>query len=300
MNPETHAPLVSVAAVCYNHARFLESTLDSIKAQTYPHVQLVIMDDCSRDNSVELIEKWIARNQVQCTFIAHQSNRGLCRTLNEALGHCTGKYLQLISCDDLLVPDKLKTHVELLEKSDESAALVFSDAFLIGDEGAELPGRFIERHSRFSVPPQGNIFEALLEGNFIPAMTVLLKRDIFEDVGYFDEQLAYEDHDMWLRIARKYQFLFSDTVSAYYRIHDQNLHKSIKNWNRENYWMYKKHLPHPKARAKVYRILLNLLLRHFRDPKTKAVWKDFFKVKVAKVKVAKVKGAKVKGAKVKG
>ena len=74
-------PLVSIVALCYNHESYLKETLDSILNQTYKNIQLIIIDDCSKDNSISLIKNWIHKNKVECVFIAHKENRGVCKSL---------------------------------------------------------------------------------------------------------------------------------------------------------------------------------------------------------------------------
>ena len=132
-------PLVSIVALCYNQERFLEETLDSIKAQTYPNIQLIIMDDCSQDGSVAKIEEWIKKNKVDCKFIAHEKNQGLCRTLNEALEYCDGIYYQAFACDDIMFPDKIERQVREFEKSEEDVMVIFSDGVLIDEYGNFKP-----------------------------------------------------------------------------------------------------------------------------------------------------------------
>lgn len=214
----TGQPLVTVIAVCYNHARFVIECLDSIRNQTYPHMQIIIMDDCSQDDSVEIIRDWIARYGIECKFIAHQKNQGLCRTLNEALSHADGKYVSLIATDDLWLPDKIICQVEVMEKLPDSVAVLYGDTYLINEAGAPLPGLILDQcRDNLGTPPVGNIFPVLLEVNTIPALTALIRRSCYEKVGYYDENLRYEDWDMWLRIAQSFSFAYAPEPLSKYR-----------------------------------------------------------------------------------
>jgi len=94
------------------------------------------------------------------------------------------------------------------------------------EHGNTLPGMFIAAYRTFPEIPEGRLLEILLEGNFIPAMTTLIRRSCYEKVGTYDESLPWEDWDMWMRIARQYSFIFSRTPSAKYRIHDKSLIRS--------------------------------------------------------------------------
>ncbi len=214
----TSLPLVTVIALCYNQASFLLDSLESIRRQTHKNIELVIIDDCSTDASTSLIRDWIHRHTLDCVFLAHSRNHGICSSLNEALACTRGKYVSIIATDDIWMPDKTETQVMMLESLPQDVAVVYSDAWQIDPAGNRLPGLFIESHRPFAHMPEGDIFATLVDGNFIPAVTTLIRRDCFETVGVFDENLCYEDWDMWLRIAQHYKFAYSPTISAEYRL----------------------------------------------------------------------------------
>lgn len=208
--------------ICYNQARFVVETLESVKAQTYKNTELIIADDCSTDDSVAIIERWLNENKIQCTFIHHQKNQGVCKTLNDALDVATGKYISEIAADDLWLPDKIERQVAIMESQPESVGVVYSDAFQIDEHGEPL-GMYISAHSasltRVSPP---SVLEALLHNNFIPAMTTLTRRNCYVVVGSYDEGMPTEDWDMWLRIARQYSFFYSPIPSAKYRVRNNS------------------------------------------------------------------------------
>jgi glycosyltransferase involved in cell wall biosynthesis len=215
-------PLVSMIVLCYNQARFVVETLESVKAQTYKPTELIILDDCSSDDSVTVIENWLQENGIECTFIRHQKNQGICKSLNEALSFATGKYISEISSDDVWLPDKIARQVEIMESQPDEVGVVYSDAFQIDDHGQILPETLITSCRRLTEMPQGQILRSLLEGNFIGGQTTLVRRSCYDKVGLYDENLPWEDWDMWLRIARHYSFIYSPMPSAKYRIHDES------------------------------------------------------------------------------
>jgi len=218
-NNET-IPLVTVIAMCYNHARFLRECLDSIARQSYANIQLVITDDCSQDGSQAMIDSWIQTSGLNCQFLKHEKNLGLCRTANEALSLARGKYISGIATDDVWLPDKLQIQVELMEQLPDKVGVIYSDALQMDEEGNLLEQTFIGAHAHWNleVKPTDNLHANLWEGNFIPAMTTLMRRECFDRVGLYDETLFFEDWDMWLRISRLYDFYYSDVISARYRI----------------------------------------------------------------------------------
>lgn len=203
---------------CYNHERFIEECLEGVRAQTYPHTELIIMDDASTDHSVAVIREWIARHDIDCVFIAHEQNQGVSRTVNEAFARARGKYISPCSGDDVWLPDKLEKQVPIMESLPEDYGLVYSDALKIDYDGNVLPEMFIQTYRKFEHVPDGDVRAALLEGNFIPGMTMLLRRGVSEEVGSYDPTLGYEDWDMMLRLAQRYKFAYSPHVSAKYRV----------------------------------------------------------------------------------
>lgn len=238
-------PLVSVTTCSYNNSAYIIDTLDSIRDQTYPNIELIIVDDFSKDNSVQLIEAWLKNYKGKYRFIKNEKNLAGGEPYNIALKHATGKYYSVVDSDDVLMPEKIARQVAILEAADKSVGAVYSDAYLIDKKGEPLDGSFIPKHRQFSAIPSGNIYDELLKGNFIPLMSLLIRRNIFKEIGGYDESLIYGDFDLWLRIAAKYQIQFSDYVSGKYRIRPGSLTNTIKNWEYSNFRIFEKHIDAP-------------------------------------------------------
>ena len=211
-------PLVTVFVGCYNHSRFVEECLDSVRHQTYPNLQVIIFDDCSKDNSVSVIDTWLKKYRLDWQFISHTRNVGICASLNEVLRLARGKYASMVAADDVWLPDKTARQVEMMEQLPEDVGVLYSDAFQIDENSATLPQMFIEAHRKFVVPLEGFLFDVLWEGNFIPAMTTLIRRECFTQVGTYDEDLCFEDWDIWMRISRTFRFAYDKIPAAKYRI----------------------------------------------------------------------------------
>ncbi len=217
MKPES-IPLVSVVAVCFNHSKFVKETLNSIIQQTYKDIQLIILDDQSSDGSVGVINDWISETGVGCKFIAHSVNKGLCATLNEALTYCQGEYLQLIACDDVLHPEKIELQVKELEW-DSGIALVCSDFSSIDEKGDLISEFHYARDYQFPADP----FIAILDGSagykrVIHSPTVLLRKEVVDDIGGWDENLLQEDFYMWMHITFRHKVVFMHQVLVKYRV----------------------------------------------------------------------------------
>lgn len=246
---ENVMPLVTVFVPSCNHEKYVLETLESIKNQTYKNYELIIIDDFSTDNTVAIIDKWINENKFQCKFIKHSYNQGIIRTMNEFLENAKGKYYSGCASDDIWLPEKLEKQVKMLELSDENTALVFSDALLINSEGELYQNKFIAYHRQYLSLKSGNFFNELILGNFIPAMTVTLKTDIIRKIGNWDENLTYEDYDMWLRLASKYNFIYDEQPTAKYRLHNANLHNSIPDFSKSNFLIFLKHIENEYANS---------------------------------------------------
>jgi glycosyltransferase involved in cell wall biosynthesis len=167
---------------------------------------------------VAVIQGWIRDHKVECTFLPHPANLGICKSLNEALALARGKYIAMIAADDAWLPDRLRRQVRIMEQAPADVGVIYSDAVQMDEQGRLLPGMFIAAHRRFTAPPEGRLFDVLWEANFIPAMTALIRRECFLKVGGYDEELCFEDYDMWLRISRECRFAYDPIAAAKYRI----------------------------------------------------------------------------------
>ena len=256
-------PLVSVIASCYNQSSFLLETLESIKNQTYKNIQLIMWDDCSSDNSVELIEEWIVNNQVDCVFLKHEKNMGICKSLNEAFGYVKGKYLQMVAMDDILLPDKIERHVEILESSNEKDALVFSNGFIIDGNGYNTGELFLEYHGKKSENLySGNYYQMLLTNPFMPAMSILYKVSVIIQLNGWDENLKFEDYDLLLRIAQQFDFIFDDSSTVKYRLHKTNLHKTHSSYYIDYAKIYSKHIEQNIIKNRFHKVLKDLYFKN--------------------------------------
>lgn len=220
-------PLVSVIALCFNHARFVVECLESIRAQTFQDFDLVIMDDCSSDDSVAIIKHWIARTGTQCTFVAHEVNAGVCQTQNEALALGRGKFVCVIAADDRWRPDRIERHLKAFAELPADVALVYSDTAQMDEHGTPLPQTFLEGQRPGFKLPSGRVFEELINRNFVHPVSSTMRREAVVKVGGYDTRLTIEDYDMWLRLANEYQFVYVEGIYSDYRIVSTSLTRTL-------------------------------------------------------------------------
>lgn len=274
-------PLVSICMSSYNNAHYIVDTLDSIAKQDYQNIELIIVDDCSADDSVSIIDLWLSKNDIRHKFIKNEKNIGLCKVTNLLIGNSSGEYISIIASDDLMIFDKISRQVSIMQSESADVGVLYSDAYLINDSGDMLFGRFIQWHRHFFKIPEGYIFETLLEGNFIPVMSVLWRRNCFEVCGKFDEALAYEDYDMLLRVSLKFKFIFSNHLSVKYRVHNANMHKLLQGISgiESNFDIFYKHIGVQKGKYnEIIRIkLLTYLIRMYdlKSPKTEEYYNKY-------------------------
>jgi len=262
--------VVSAIAICYNHERYVKDCLESIKAQDYPNLQIIVADDCSKDASPVLIQNWIDHNpSLRVTFLHNEQNRGLCKTLNRALSAAQGKYISMIATDDVWEPGKIEEQAQMMESLPEKTGVLYSDAYQMDESGAPLAKCFIESHREFSRMQEGDIHEILWQDNFIPAMATLIRRSVFEQVGLYDENLFYEDWEMWLRISERYHFAYFPRPTAKYRIVKSSISKSsVNKLTLANELIFIKHLLRGRVPRKLRSHAFNFAIRRAYREKT--------------------------------
>lgn len=248
---KTHSdlPLVSVGVFSYNYAMYVLDTLDSIYAQSYPHIEFTIVDDGSTDESVELIKQWIEDNNVECNLIIHEVNKGRNTAINNYLSQAKGKYVVLFASDDEMNPRRIEEQVKLMEEAGEEYMICYSDAALMNEQGEDR-GFFSERvKSPFL---SGNVFEEYyFERFFMAAPTIMFRKSIYDKVGLYDARLTAEDYDMWMRMLPVAKVIFCEYVGTKYRIRENESFTPTRKFNLQQ-WYH-------KDRIIIYRKLVNML-----------------------------------------
>jgi glycosyltransferase involved in cell wall biosynthesis len=209
---------VTALLVSCNQIRFLPDALSGLAAQTRRPDQVIIMDDASTDGSVALLRSWIAEHRPDTVFVAHQENRGVIKTLNEAMRLVTCDLVAPLAADDVWLPHKLAVQVPQLEALPSTVGVLYGDVSCLDEDGKRGAPSFITAYKGEPMQPEGDLFEALLLGNFLPSPSLLLRHACWERVGDFDERLYMEDWDFWLRVAREFSFAFTPQEVGHYRV----------------------------------------------------------------------------------
>src|SRR5713226_4479834 len=199
--------LVSVCIPSYNYARYLPSAIESALRQTYPNLEVIVVDDGSTDDSLSVAQTYQAKypGVVKVFQHEHGANRGVSPTINAGLVQSSGDYWCVVGADDVLLPHKTTRQVEVLEKNPE-LRLVYSQAAVINGAG-NLIGVSIGD----DVTQRPDPFECLLYGDAIPASTVMVRRNRLGTAGFWhDENLLHADWELWLRLLAHSRFGFID------------------------------------------------------------------------------------------
>lgn len=218
-------PLVSIIIPCYNHERYIEECFKSLLAQTYRNIEILIADDCSRDGSVRVIEKWIDRLKkrfVNVCFIKHSNNLGIVKTINGIIPVCKGKYIKILASDDMLFPDAIWDLVTYLEKNSKCGIVYSNHVVCKADEKYNIDS--LKRKKEIKSPGiSENMTQSLYENDFIIAPTVLTRREVYDKIGLHDENLSMEDWEFWIRVSINFRIGYLNRITAAYRIVSDSL-----------------------------------------------------------------------------
>ncbi len=205
-------PLVSVCIGTYNREQTICECLDSVFAQSYKHLEVVVVDNASTDRTVEVLCGYGDRIRL----IQRAVNSGMCSTTrNEAVRNARGEYIAFLDSDDGWYPDKIARQVEFLENN-PGISLCHTYCRVMDARSVEGGIRHEGR-----IPSTGNYFDSLLEHCWITISTVLMRRRLYEKYGPFSEFLPYgrsgEDWEFFLKVARENEIGFIPEVLARYR-----------------------------------------------------------------------------------
>lgn len=208
-------PRVTVICLCYNQSRFVQEAIASVLTQTWPNIQLIVVDDASEDHSASVIQRCVSRHP-GIKFLRLEKNSGNCKAFNEALRFAEGEYVIDLAADDVLMSDRVRKGVEELTTAGDAFGVNFTDAEWIAEDG-----RFLHRHSdRFphTSVPQGNIYVDLIGRFFICSPTMMFRRKVIDALHGYDENLAYEDFDFWIRSSRMFSYRYTPEVLVKKRV----------------------------------------------------------------------------------
>jgi len=235
--------LVSIIIPAHNAVAYIHEALDSVLNQTYPDIEIIVVNDGSTDETESVVQEYVARfpNKVR---LYSQKNKGQASARNVGIRNSYGAYIAFLDADDTWMSEKLEQQMRILKMS--GADICYANTLFLGGER--------NGHAMFEYvqPYAGHVFHTLIKGNFIVNSSVVVKCEVIHAVGLLNERPMYrniEDYDCWLRIALAgYSFSYIKTPLVQYRIHD---------------------FQHTKTRGNNWSSLARMYMRYFFNPR---VW----------------------------
>jgi len=207
-------PTLSIIMNCHNCSKYLSKALESVYQQTFKDYEIIFWDNKSTDTSAEIALSY----GEPLKYFKGEEFLPLGTARNLAINKARGKYIAFLDCDDMWLPEKLEMQCKLLD-SNEDLGLVYSDSYMVDYDGN------CRKNTCFEVlkPYRGSVLKELLLNNFIPLLTVVIRKQVLDEVGLFNPRYEIvEEYDLWLKIAELYSIDFTDRPLAKYRVHDKS------------------------------------------------------------------------------
>ncbi len=246
---QQNMPLVTAVIPVYNHEKYVVESIRSIIAQTYANLELIVINDGSKDRSHEMILPLIEECRqrfVRFEYI-NRENIGLSATLNQALAWAQGEYLSALASDDVALPEKIEVLVAALEEKGPTYAAAFGNALFIDAEGhriclgvdgsvtdsnsTEACDNFLDFYTRGrGLNYRGEDFgtyASLISGNYLPAMSNVVRTAAIVQAGGWTPGNVVEDWEMWLKLSKTKRFWLINEPLALYRMHGSNTARTV-------------------------------------------------------------------------
>jgi glycosyltransferase involved in cell wall biosynthesis len=224
-------PLVSIIMPAYNAEKTIVDSIESVLRQTYINWELIVVNDGSKDSTSEVV---LAINDERLRLI-EQENGGVANARNNGINYAKGEYIAFLDSDDLWVEEKLEIQITTLEVG--KYKMCFAKTWCFGENLNQTTDCFVNVALDFEDRDKILIYD------FIPILTVLIAKDVLEDVGYFDETLhGVEDWDLWIRVLQKYDAIYVDEFLAKYRISSTGLSGNFEKHFIEEEKVWMKHI----------------------------------------------------------
>jgi glycosyltransferase involved in cell wall biosynthesis len=195
-------PRITIVMPTYNRADIISRAIDSVLGQAFNDFELIIVDDASTDNTEDVVNEYADHRLI---YVKLRENNGANVARNRAIDMSRGEYISFLDSDDEYHPDMLDTCIRAFEGLDNDVGVVYSKVLVVDESSRRF---FLDEG------PSGYIYEKLILGNCVPINSALVRRQCLE-TERFDESLKkHQEWDLWLRIARKYKFVYIDKVLA--------------------------------------------------------------------------------------
>jgi len=211
-------PLVSVVIATYNMGQYLPEAIDSVLAQRWENLEVIVVDDGSTDDTPEQMKRFEGNGRVR---YLPTENRGQPKAKNRGLKEANGDFIAFCDADDIWHPEKLSVQMPMFEV--QNTGVVYSEVSYIDQNGKTIDKP--QPYERYS----GEVTNHLIIKNFVPFGTAVIRRECLEKNGYFDEDLPMGiDWDLWLRYSMDWRFQYTEEKTYIYRIWPGQMSKNYR------------------------------------------------------------------------
>ena len=235
-------PLVSILVISYNSSKTILETLESAKEQTYPNIELIISDDCSKDDTVELCKKWLLTNSkrfVNTSLVISNVNKGVSANCNQAITHATGVWGKIIAGDDILLPNCISSNLCFTDNNPE-ACFIFSKMRTFVEKNGKKDLQNVypivkwEEYFDYNAEEQHGL---LCHFSFLPTPTFFFKIDEIRKNMYNESYRFCEDYPQWFNLTgRGYKLYLNPSELVLYRI-EESLFQSSNRFVNPNFML---------------------------------------------------------------
>ena len=209
-------PLVTVGVLSFNHGKYVANCLESIATQTYKNIEVVFLDNASKDDSYANGLEILQKSSLNYRHFKNETPVNTPGNCNFILQKANSEYLCIIAADDWMVDSCIELKMnKILENS--KVGFVYGTGWWYWENTNTYT---LLSDGQFQ---RGNIFDEIIKGNFVFAIGALLRKEAVESVGGWDENIGIEDWDMWIRLAKNWQVDYISDPTVYYRRHDNNI-----------------------------------------------------------------------------
>lgn len=239
-------PLISIGIISFNNENYIRACIESCLSQTYKNIEIIIADDASTDNSVQIIKEYTHLHPSKITLISSQENYGVTTNFNNAVKASKGTWFKPIACDDVLFDDCVENYMKEIFKQNLTSGILFSKMQYLGLSSKE--NITTQMPEIFKLEPNKKIKSILID-NTLPAPTAFFNMNTLCELGLSNERYPFlEDYPMWLKaVLNNVNLKFVDIISVKYRHHDSmsspknkignsKFYKSLLNFSRNEIW----------------------------------------------------------------
>jgi teichuronic acid biosynthesis glycosyltransferase TuaG len=244
--PALESPLVSVIMPAYNVAKTISESIQSVSDQSYKNWELIVVDDGSIDDTIAIAEAF-KRKDDRIVVLKLLKNGGLPNARNEGCKIARGEFIAFLDSDDLWRDEKLALQVQYHLQHKE-IKISHTDYHFFDESGIhKRPFKYLVDLKK---DKQGYLYPGICYKNTIGILTVMVEKNVLQEVGFFDASLkTLEDHDLWVRIAKKNEFGYINKILATYRLSQGGISKRTGKYKKAYKQFIAKVLKHEKVEA---------------------------------------------------